>query len=50
MWQRFDNDPVKMGAYFMERQRRGAPGFHRMRWGPRQRVGFRRFPASRARA
>ena len=23
MWQRFNNDPVKMGAYFMERQRRG---------------------------
>lgn len=49
MWQRFDNDPVKMGAYFMERQRRGSPRFHRMRWGPRQRVGFRRVPANRVR-
>jgi hypothetical protein len=49
MWQRFDNDPVKMGNYYRERERRGGPRFHRMRWGPRQRVGFRRFPACRVR-
>ena len=50
MWQRFDNDPVKMGNYFRELERRGTPRFHRLRWGPRQRMGFRRSRPMRARS
>lgn len=49
IWQRFDNDPVKMGNYYRQLERRNIPRFHRLRWGPRQRVGFRRFPARRVR-
>lgn len=50
MWQRFDNDPVKMGNYYRKLERRRTARFHRLRWGARQRIGFRRVPARRARA